>query len=87
MMKLCPACEKLHIDANYIIEPEEEIPEGYGKCDCCRRNHRWVKAVRVIYKPGNAAEAINQFGTAANEATASFKAFSRAAKEASEKAK
>ena len=46
MMKLCAACEKLYIEAKFSVEPERDIPEGNGKCDCCRKR-RWVKSVYV----------------------------------------
>lgn len=86
MMKLCPACEKLYIDANYLIEPEEGIPEDIGKCDGCRKK-RWVKAVRVTFKADVAQKAFNQLGAATNKATSTVNAFSFAAKQATENAK
>lgn len=49
MMKLCAACEKLYIEANFSVEPEREIPEGNGKCDRCRKQ-RWVKEVIITLK-------------------------------------
>ncbi len=49
MMKLCAACEKLYIEANFSVEPERDIPEGNGKSDGCHKP-RWVKAVIVKNK-------------------------------------